>query len=65
MVKIAVDNSKCSGHARCNAAEPRIYPIDNDGYVALRGEIELDETLRARAEAGAASCPERAITVEP
>ena len=63
MVTIAVDNSKCSGHARCNASAPQVYPIDDDGYVALRGETEVDQTLRAQAEAGAAACPERAITV--
>jgi ferredoxin len=63
MVRIAVDNGKCSGHARCNATAPRVYPIDDDGYVFLHGETAVDETLRAQAEAGAAACPERAITV--
>jgi ferredoxin len=63
MVTIAVDNSKSSGHARCNATAWLVYPLDDDGYVALRGETEVDQTLRAQAEAGAAACPERAITV--
>jgi ferredoxin len=63
MVTINVDNSKCSGHARCNATAPLVYPIDDDGYVALRGETKVGDALRAQAEAGAAACPERAITV--
>jgi ferredoxin len=63
LVRIAVDNSKCSGHARCNATAPQVYPIDDDGYVALHGEVEVDDALLAQAEAGAAACPERAITI--
>ena len=64
MVKIAVDGDKCRGHARCNASAPRVFPLGDDGYVALDGEIEVDDALRRQAQDGANSCPERAITTE-
>jgi ferredoxin len=63
MARIFVDNNKCSGHARCNASSPQVYPVDEDGYVARHGETEVDDTLLAQADLGAAACPERAITV--
>jgi ferredoxin len=63
MVRITIDNSKCTGHGRCNATAPQVYPVDDDGYVALDGEVEVDDALLAQTEAGAAACPERAITI--
>ncbi len=63
MVRISVDQSKCAGHARCFATAPEVYPIDDDGYTALGGIIEIDDELAAHARLGAAACPERAITL--
>jgi ferredoxin len=63
MVKISVDHGKCTGHARCHATAAEIYPIDDDGYVAIDGGITVEDAHLALAEAGAAACPERAITV--
>jgi ferredoxin len=62
-VKITVDTSSCSGHARCAAAAPALFRLDEDGY-ALPFDGEVPENLEQAARAGELACPERAITVE-
>jgi len=61
-VKIVVDKSKCSGHARCAATAPDIYELDDMGYVALT-ELEVPAGMEKQAQDGAAACPERAISL--
>ncbi len=61
-MKIAVDTEKCTGHARCNAAASVVYPLDSDGYCAVR-EITVTPGEEAAAREGAAACPERAISI--
>jgi ferredoxin len=61
-MKVIVDKDKCTGHARCNAVAPEVYPLDHDGYNALtEGEVPAGQEQHARD--GAAACPERAIAV--
>lgn len=61
-MRIVVDKSKCSGHARCNAVAPEVYELDDLGYVDV-GDMEIPAGLEQAARDGAAACPERAITV--
>jgi ferredoxin len=61
-VKAFIDVNKCSGHARCFAADPELYQIDDSGY-ALRTEFDVPEGSEDAAREGAAACPERAITL--
>lgn len=60
---IRVDKTRCQGHAMCNAVAPTVYPLDDDGYVAI-DFAEVDEGDRAAALLGAETCPERAISIE-
>ncbi|MFE6821033.1 MULTISPECIES: ferredoxin [unclassified Streptomyces] len=62
-MKITVDTSSCSGHARCWAAAPGLFRLDDDGY-ALPLDAEVPEDLLQAARDGESACPERAITVE-
>ncbi len=62
-MKITIDSTKCSGHARCWAAAPDVFELDDAGY-ALPYEGEVPAELAAAAQEGALACPERAITVE-
>jgi ferredoxin len=62
-VKIVVDKNRCSGHARCAAAGPDLYELDDFGYVALT-ELEVPAGMEKQAQDGAAACPERAITIQ-
>jgi ferredoxin len=62
-MRISVDAQRCSGHARCNAAAPDIYELNDDGYSAIR-QLDVPAGMEAAASAGAAVCPEQAITIE-
>jgi ferredoxin len=62
-VRVRVDADKCTGHARCNANGPDVYQLDDMGYCRI-DVAEVPPALEEQARSGAASCPERAITVE-
>jgi len=62
-MKLTIDTTKCSGHARCAATAPDLFELDDSGYaLPFEGEVpaEFEETARQ----GAMACPERAITVD-
>jgi ferredoxin len=59
---LVLDDSLCTGHGRCYALAPALFDSDDAGRsVLLAGEVA--EEHRAAAEAAAANCPERAITL--
>ncbi|MGW2523567.1 ferredoxin [Streptomyces sp. NPDC001617] len=62
-MKVTIDRNMCSGHARCAAAAPQLFRLDDDGY-ALPVDGEIPEDLQQAARDGESACPERAITVE-
>ncbi|WP_433761383.1 ferredoxin [Nocardia sp. CA-135398] len=62
-MKITIDSSLCSGHARCAAAAPELFELDDDGY-ALPFAGEVPAHLEDAAREGEMACPERAITIE-
>ena len=61
-MRIRVDTELCSGHARCNAAAPDIFELDDAGYNAMDDHDVTDDQLRD-ASRGVLACPERAITM--
>ena len=61
-MRVTVDKTKCTGHARCNVFGPDVYPLDELGEVAIT-EADVPPELEAQAQEGAANCPEGAITV--
>lgn len=63
MLRIKVDTTLCSGHARCAAVAPDIYILNDDGYCIADG-VEVPEEYEALAKRGARACPERAISLE-
>jgi ferredoxin len=62
VLKIKVDTSLCSGHARCAAIAGDIYRLDDNGYCIADGD-SVPEGQEALAQRGARACPERAITL--
>jgi ferredoxin len=62
-MRIHVNRAACEGHAMCNVTAPDVFQLDELGYNALDGEMEVSEDLSEQARRGAAACPERAITV--
>jgi len=59
---VNLERDSCTGHARCNAAAPKLFPLDDDGYCAV-SELLVEREDEAAAHAGVDSCPERALTV--
>lgn len=61
-VRVKTHPSLCLGWGECNRWAPEVYPLDEDGKIA----VHLLEVPPEQAEAawwGAAACPQQAITV--
>jgi ferredoxin len=61
-VRVRVESDLCSGHARCDAAAPGTFVLDDAGYNATQ-EHELDQHELVGASRGALACPEQAISL--
>jgi len=61
-MKVTVNTAACTGHARCNAAAPEVYELDDNGFCALT-VLDVAPELEDAAARGAEACPERAISV--
>ena len=62
-MKIRIDKAKCVGNARCAAVSPVLFPLDDEGYIAVR-EIDVPPGMEGLARRGARACPERIIVIE-
>lgn len=62
-VKIRIEREKCVGNARCQAVAGELYPLDDEGYIAIDG-FDVPAGSEQSAIRGARSCPERIIFVE-
>jgi ferredoxin len=59
---IRIEQAQCVGNARCHAVAEHLYPLDQDGYIAIEGfDVAPGDELMARR--GARACPERIITI--
>jgi ferredoxin len=61
-MRIRIDKARCVGNARCWAVAPGLFPLDDDGYIAV-AEVQVPDGLEAIARRGARACPERVIEV--
>lgn len=57
-----MDRFKCQGHAQCAALSNGFYELDEDGFVVTPSGV-VEPSQEKSAKAGAASCPEGAITI--
>ena len=62
-MKIRIDKAACVGNARCHAVAGELYPLDDEGYIAV-SEIDVPPGQELSARRGAKACPERIIIVE-
>lgn len=62
-MKLLIKKSACAGHARCAAVSEELFPLDDDGYIAVE-EIDVPAGQEELARKGAAACPERIIVVK-
>lgn len=61
-MKIRIDKARCVGNARCWAIAPDIYPLDDEGYIAVE-EVIVPQGQEQLARRGARACPERVIEI--
>jgi ferredoxin len=60
--EVRIERERCTGHARCHAVAPELFPIDELGFVEIDSRPLLDADL-VPATAASDVCPELAITV--
>jgi ferredoxin len=63
-MRVSVDNSVCTGHARCYAVAPEVFTIDDGGYSDIGTGKEVPVDLEDKARLGVRACPERALSLE-
>jgi ferredoxin len=63
VMKIRIDKAHCVGNARCAAVAPDLFPLDEDGYIAVE-EVVVPPGQEPLARRAARACPERIIFVE-
>jgi ferredoxin len=61
-MKIRIERAQCVGNARCQAVADRLFPLDDEGYIAIEG-FEVADGDEKLAKNGAKACPERIIFV--
>ena len=62
-MRIVVDHDLCEANARCMAAAPGVFQVDEED----RNHILIEkpgEELRAKVEAAVRLCPRQAISIE-
>jgi ferredoxin len=62
-MKIHIDKAACVGNARCAAVAEELFPLDENGYIAV-SEIDVPAGKEELARRGARACPERIIVIE-
>lgn len=60
-MRLRLDRSICSGHARCHAVDPELFPIDDDGYSVLEA-FDVPADRLDTACKGVDACPELALS---
>ncbi len=62
-MKIRINKAACVGNARCAAVSEKLFPLDDDGYIAV-SEVDVPPGMEDLARRGARACPERIIVIE-
>lgn len=62
-MKILINKAACAGNARCAAVSEELFPLDDDGYIAVE-EVNVPPGKEELARRGARACPERIIIIE-
>ena len=62
-MRVSIDPDKCMGHGVCYGMAPNVYADDDQGYGLVIGDGVVGDDDAEEARAGAANCPESAITV--
>ena len=63
-MRLQIDASRCTGHGRCYTLAPALFDCDDEGFGHVVDE-EVTPEQEADARRAAASCPERAVLLDP
>lgn len=61
-LKVKVHLGICEGWGNCHRWAPEVYPLDDEGYIAVH-LLEVPPELADAARLGASSCPAGVITI--
>jgi ferredoxin len=62
-MNVAIDSSKCEGHASCAIICGSVFELDDDGYGKVI-DPNPDERLRGSVAEAVENCPEQAISLD-
>lgn len=62
-MKLRIDKASCAGNARCAAISETLFPLNDDGYIAV-DTVDVPPGMEELARRGARACPERIIVIE-
>ncbi|OLT23103.1 ferredoxin [Pseudonocardia sp. CNS-139] len=63
MFRVAIDSSRCEGHAKCVMDSPEVFDFDDQGFGVVKIEVGAEEH-RESVRRAVAGCPEFAISLE-
>jgi ferredoxin len=63
-VRISVDNEVCQAHGQCNAVDPDLFTLDDDGYSNIGTDKDVPPGREVAAEQGVDSCPVQALRMD-
>ena len=62
IMRVRVDEQLCTGYGNCKMTAPEVYELDELGFNRTPEKV-VPKELEEQARAGAAMCPEQAITI--
>lgn len=62
-MRIKIDAEKCQGNARCWTWAPKLFELNDEGYLDP-GDVDVPPGEEENARRAVKSCPERALTLE-
>jgi ferredoxin len=62
-MKIRIEKAACVGNARCAAVSEAMFPLNDDGYIAI-DQLDVPEGQEPLARRAVRACPERIIFIE-
>jgi ferredoxin len=62
-MEVRLDKSRCAGHALCNAVDPGLFPVDDDGYSVVE-PFRVATGDQDTAREGVDACPEMALVLD-
>jgi ferredoxin len=62
-LRVVIDGDRCLGNARCVAAAPMVFDVDDDGNSMLIIDGDIPDEHAAKVDLAIRSCPTGAISL--